>query len=106
MRTKQYKVNLKQEERTKLQNIVTNGNHPAKKIRRANILLLLDENYPPVKKRKEIAEICHTSEPTVLAVAKQFCEDGLDVTLNRKQRAAPPVQPIVTGEDRGSYHCH
>jgi len=97
MRPKSNKVFLTPKQRDTLQEIVTNGKHPAKKIRRANILLLLDENHPPVKKQKEIAEICHTSETTVRTVAQQFSKQGLD-SLNRKKRAEPPIKPIVTSE--------
>jgi hypothetical protein len=98
MRTKEYKVNLREEQRGELQSIIATGKHSAKKIRRANILLLLDENSPPVKKRMEIAEICHTSEPTVLSVAKRFCAEGMEAALNRRKRAESPIRPIVTGE--------
>ena len=97
MRTKENKVYLSKEQRSELQNIVTNGKHPAKKIRRANVILLLDENNPPVRKQVEIAELCHTTETTIRIIARQFCENGFD-SLERKKRAEPPVKPIVTGE--------
>jgi hypothetical protein len=97
MRTKQYKVYLTDEQRTELHNIVTKGKHSAQEIRRANIFLLLDENNPPVKKRSEIAELCHTTETTVRSAAKQFCDIGFKA-LYRKRRINPPIKPIVTGE--------
>ena len=97
MRTKNNRIFLSKEQRSELQEIVTNGKHPAKKIRRANILLLLDENRPPVKKQKEIADICHTSETTVRTVAMQFNKYGFD-SLDRKKRIEPPIKPIVTKE--------
>ena len=97
MRTKLNKVYLSQEQRSVLQSIVKNGKHPAKKIRRVNVILLLDENNPPVRNQAEIAELCHTAETTVRTIAKQFCEKGFDC-LERKKRAEPPTKPIVTGE--------
>ena len=97
MRTKSNKIYLTKEQRGELQEIVTNGKHPAKKIRRANILLLLDENRSPVKKQKEIAELCHTSETTVRTVAMQFNRYGFE-SLDRKKRLVPPIKPIVTQE--------
>lgn len=97
MRTKKNKVYLSQGERRYLQEIVKNGRHSAKKIRRANILLLLDENYPPVKKQTEIAKICYTTDFTVRNVAREYREKGMEA-LERKERAEPPTAPIVTGE--------
>lgn len=94
---KKNKVYLSEEERDVLEKVVTNGKHAAKKIRRANMLLLLDENHPPVKKQQEIAEICHASTEAIRTVARQYCESGL-TCLERKKRVKPPIAPIVTGE--------
>ena len=46
--------------------------HSAEKIRRADILLLRDENHPPVMKQKEIAEVCHSNTSTVTEMANKF----------------------------------
>jgi|GEM_PF-5531447 len=91
------RISLSEEQRLKLRGIVTNGKHPAKKVMRARILLLLDENCPSVKKQKEIADICYTSETTVRTVAMQFNKYGFE-SLDRKKRVEPPVKPIVTEE--------
>jgi transposase len=97
MKPKGAKVYLSEEQNAELKAVVTRGKHAARKIRRANILLLLDENHGPVKTQLEIAERCHTTVFTVAKVAKDFCEQGMNC-LERKKRAEPPVKPIVTGE--------
>ncbi len=47
-----------------------------------------------------VAQRVGRSEETVRQVAKRFVATGGDVeaTITRKQREAPPVPPIVTGE--------
>jgi hypothetical protein len=97
MRPTKYKVYLTEEERSELLQMVKSGKHASETIRRANVLLMLDENHPPVKMQMEIAEIQHLTPSAVAEIAKRFCVIGIDV-VNRKQRAEPPVKPIVTGE--------
>jgi transposase len=97
MRPKKNKVYLNEEQRVELNKIVKSGTHSAEKIRRANILLLLDENHPPVKTQEEIAQLCHTNPNTISHLAKRFQNEGLDI-LNRKQCQQPPRKRIVTGD--------
>src|SRR6476659_1855529 len=63
-------------------------------------LLELDENAGPVDDRAVIAARVGVSEETVRQVAKRFVATGGDVqaTITRKQRAAPPVPSVITGE--------
>lgn len=68
------------------------------RIKRANILLDLDENTRVVGKQDEIAERFKTSTVTIYNVSKQFVEEGLQATLYQKKRETPPTQPIATGE--------
>jgi hypothetical protein len=98
MRPKEYKVYLTESERCQLLKIVKNGRNPAYKITRANVLLCLDENVGNVRKRSEIAEICHISEVTVYNIAKEFTVKSVEEMLTRKKRCTPPITPIVTGD--------
>ena len=98
MKPKKYKVNLTEEERKELEAITRRGKHSATTIKRANILLDLDENTGNVSKQEEIAKRFKTSTVTVYHVSKQFVEEGLQAALNRKKRETPPIQPIATGE--------
>lgn len=98
MKPKKYKVILTETQRELLEGITKRGTHCASRIKRANILLDLDENKGKVDKQEEIARRLRTSTVTIYNVSKQFVEDGLEAALNRKKRETPPIQPIATGE--------
>ncbi|GAB6086770.1 hypothetical protein JCM11672_20420 [Alkaliphilus crotonatoxidans] len=51
MKTKKYKVFLSQEQRSELEEITKRGKHSAETIKRANILLNLDENHGAVQQQ-------------------------------------------------------
>lgn len=56
--------------------------------------------YKPTQ--ETIAARCKVSANTVSVVGKQYNKESREVTLTRKKRVEPPIQPIVTGdiEDR------
>jgi transposase len=102
MRGKQYKVELTEGERVWLSGITKKGNHPARQITRANILLFLDHK-PEGKKESiltdpEIAKRCRCETKLVYTVSKQYAENGLEGVLTRKKRETPPVPAKITGE--------
>ena len=98
MKTKKYKVRLTEEERKELEQITRVGTRSAATIKRANILLNLDENHGPVKRQAEIAAQLSTTTSTIYTVSRQFVEEGLQATLRRKTRENPPRKPIATGD--------
>jgi transposase len=98
MKRKKYPVYLSAEEREELEGIIKKGKHSAATIRRANILLDLDENNGNVGKQEEIAKRFKTSTATIYNVSRQFVEEGMQATLYRKKRETPPRQPIATGD--------
>lgn len=98
MKPKKYKVWLTEKERKELEQITRCGKHCAATIKRANILLNLDENHGPVRHQAEIAAQLSTATSTIYIVSRQFVEEGLQATLSRKVRKNPPRQPIATGE--------
>ncbi len=98
MRTKKYKVALSGAERKELEGITKRGNHSATMVKRANILLNLDENNGPVEEQRDIAALLSTSTSTIYAVSKQFVQEGLQAALKRKPRESPPRQAIATGD--------
>ena len=102
MREKQYKVLLTPAERDLLSAITKKGNHPARQITWATILLLLDQK-PEGKKETihtdaAIVEKCRCDPKLVYTVSRQYAEQGLDRVLTRKKRDMPTVPPKVTGE--------
>lgn len=103
-RTKTRPVALSPAERTALTGLVRTGSHPAQQVRRARILLELDENDParigPVPAQWVIAQRVGVHVDTVVKTAKAYAERGGQVpaTISRKKRLTPPVEPKVTGE--------
>jgi len=102
--TKSRPVALTAADRRLLTGLVRTGSHPAQEVRRARILLALDENDPdrdgPVPTQAVVAERAGVCADMVVKVSKAYADRGGDVraTITRKKRATPPVAPIVTGE--------
>jgi len=82
MPRKIYIVDLTEEERTYLLDLIKSGEHSARKLNRARILLLADEG----KADREISEALHTSTPTVQRTRQRFVEGNLDRALNEDPR--------------------
>lgn len=80
------KLSLNNEQREVLINITTKGKESARKIKRANILLLIDNG----KKDKEISEILKTSTRTIERIRKNFIEKGLESAINEEKRPGAP----------------
>jgi hypothetical protein len=103
-RTKSRPVVLSPAERERLRRLVRTGSHPAQRVRRARILLELDENDPdrdgPVPLQEVVAERAGVHVDTVIKISKAYAECGgdVEVTISRKKRLTPPTEPKVTGE--------
>ena len=103
-RKKSRLVSLSAADRELLLKRVRTGSYPAQQVRRARILLELDENGPdregPVPTQEVVAERAGVHVDTVLKTSRIYAEHGGDVeaTITRKKRLTPPVEPKVTGE--------
>ena len=103
-RSKSCPVALSATDRERLTRLVRTGSHPAQQVRRARILLELDEDAPgregQVPTQAVVAERAGVSVDLVQKVSKAYVERGGDVqaTISRKKRLTPPVEPKVTGE--------
>ena len=86
-----YIVKLTNEERSELLSLVNKGEHNARIIKRANILLLSDQG----KTAPEIVENLPVSEQTVYNIRKRFTQGGLDSALYDRPRpgAKARIQP-------------
>jgi transposase len=82
MPKKTYIVDLTEDERTELLDMIKKGEHSARKLNRARILLLADEG----KTDPEIAEALHTGTATVQRIRQRFVEENLDGALNERRR--------------------
>ena len=93
-----YVIELSDQDKAELLDIVKKGNSPARTILRANILLASDKRSDKYMTVSEIAAAYHTTPTTVQTVRTSYCEKGLKATINRKKRETPPVPAKVTGE--------
>ena len=82
MPRKIYIVDLTKEERTYLLDFIKSGEHSARKLNRARILLLADEG----KTDGEIATALHTGTATVQRTRQRFVEGNLEGALNERPR--------------------
>jgi transposase len=89
-----YKVRLDNDQKKFLKTITSKGKESARKIKRANILLLADEG----KKDKEIMEIVRVSDFTVEKIRKRFVIEGLKSALEEKPRTGQPKKIDGRGE--------
>jgi transposase len=104
MRKKAYRIQLTKDEENRLEDIVNKGVCPARQVKRARILLLLNEGEDPqgktagVPEQSDIARQCQCNTVLVYRVSKQYVQEGLERVLNRKKRESPPVPAKVTEE--------
>ncbi len=85
---KKYIVELTKDEKESLVELTSKGRPGARKIKRANMLLLADKQ----KTDAEIAMMLHTSIPTVLRTRRKFVNGGLAFALNERSRAGGVVK--------------
>ncbi len=103
-RTKSRPVALSATDREWLVKRVRTGSFPAQQVRRARILIELDENDPdrvgPVPTQEVVAARAGVHVDTVVKTSRAYANRGGDVeeTITRKKRLEPPVPAVVTGE--------
>ena len=86
MPQKKYHVDLTDEERAELEQMLKGGKHNSRKLTRARILLLVDAG----KKDAEIVEALSTARPTVERTRQRFVEQGLGCLDERLRHGARP----------------
>jgi transposase len=94
MPKKIYITDLTKEERTHLLDFIKSGKHSARKLNRARILLLADED----KTDGEIAEALHTGTATVQRTRQRFVEGNLEGALNERPRLGKQKKLDEKGE--------
>ena len=82
MPAKLYKVDLSEDERAELLELIRKGKPAARKVNRAHILLKAAEGW----KDTDIAKALHTSRSTVERTRKRLVEGGLAKALNEDPR--------------------
>ncbi len=84
--TKKHKINLSEEQRQELLDIIKKGKASARRIRRSHTLLMASDGSTD----ETIAKTLHISVATVERTRKQFCEEDLEVTLTERPRIGKP----------------
>ena len=96
---KKFVVRLSDEERGRLNDLISKGKASAKAILKARILLKADQaEGGPCWLDAEIVEALDTNLTMVARVRSTLVDEGLDAVLTRKKRETPPIQPIFDGE--------
>jgi hypothetical protein len=81
---KKYIVKLTEEERHKLEQIISIGKDSARKMLHARILLKADESEEgPCWKDEQISEALEASLSTIFRVRQRFVEGGTDAAISR-----------------------
>jgi DNA-binding Lrp family transcriptional regulator len=84
---KRWVVELNQEEREQLEQLITKGNVADYKIKHAHMLLKADEGEQgPSWTDARIAELFKTSETTVRNLRKRLVEKGFEAALEREKQ--------------------
>ena len=79
-------ITLTPKEREFLQQFVRTGTKKARAIRRAKVLLLLDDDYS----NEEITKMADVHRQSIWRTKKRFLEEGLDSVLNERPRPGQP----------------
>ncbi|KAA8829855.1 helix-turn-helix domain-containing protein [Bifidobacterium myosotis] len=98
--SRRVRVVLSDGDRRFLESMVRRGEHKARAIARARVLLALDESDGSrVPSRAEAARRCLVSKQTVSRVAAKWeATRGAAATVSRKERPSSPREPKVTGD--------
>lgn len=91
-----YPVQLAQEEREQLQQLIRGGKSPARQTARARILLKTDEGWTAAK----VAEALDVSVGTVFRTKRRFAQEGLEGALQER----PRPRRLRKLDDKGEAH--
>lgn len=95
---KKYRVELSQDERARLTELLRVGKCIAYKRTHAQILLLVDQGeHGPAEPDQRVAEVCCVALNTVANVRKRLVTRGVDAALNRKKQDRPSRLPRFDG---------
>ena len=94
---KLYVVRLTAQERGELQDVIKKLKGTGQKVQRAQILLKADADGPNWTDER-IADAFSCRTRTVERLRQRLVERGFDETLHRVERAQPPVEKLLTGD--------
>ena len=83
---KLYVIELRNEQRRRLRDLIAAGSWPARMVNRAHILLLAEEGATDAA----IAAAVHVSRATVARTRRRYVLEGLEATMNERPRTGGP----------------
>ena len=89
---KRYRVDLTEAERAHVLRITQGGQAPARRVRRAQTLLLAADGHPD----HVIAQMLHIGHATVERTRQRFVEEGFEAALSERPR--PGSRPKLDGK--------
>lgn len=95
---KKYFVKISKKEREYAQKLIASRNCSTRLKKRANVLLMRDEEAGRPATQEEIAKRCGVSSVTVYHTVRDYCEHGIEYALTAKRAENPPRPAIVDGE--------
>ena len=88
MSQKQFRVQLNEQERLRLQKIVRSGKDKARTITRCRILLLADEATG--KKDEEISDALNVCLATIFTIRRRYSQEGVERAIGERARSGQP----------------
>lgn len=95
---KKYTVGLTVAERHYAQDVISSATSSQSVKKRANVLLMRDENVGKPASQEEVAKRCGVSDVTVYHTIREYCEHGIEYALTYKKPENAPRPAIVGGE--------
>ena len=96
---KKNSIELSKEQRNQLEEVITKGTAPARKIKHAQVLLKIDSGKEgPNWSDKQIKEAFDVSPTTIWHIRRRFLEQGLDHALSRRPQPERPEKRKIDGE--------
>jgi len=96
-----HKIELLPEDTQYLEGIISKGRHPARAIKRARVLLLLNEGSSIT----ETMKIAGVSRATVYNIGNRYHEVDKDVRLSIQEKPRPGQPPKITQERITALAC-
>jgi transposase len=83
-------IHLSSEERSRLNQLISSGNAPARVQTRARILLLRDSSQNAARTHEQTAAALQCAPATVQNICRRFRPEGVDAALSEKPRPGNP----------------
>jgi hypothetical protein len=92
-------IELTQEQRTLLEEVISRGKAAARKIQHAQVLLKIDSGKDgPNWSDEQVKEAYGASSPTIWRIRQRFLKHGLDDAIDRRPQPERPEKRKITGE--------